>query len=101
MTINAWEHEDGKQEFVKTVLEEIDEKNRSVIYNLTEGEMMDKYFKTWREGPEFIPKGENCCIAKWKVVEYETKCADAPDPKLYIDFLLDSIKDVAHHISSA
>uniref|UniRef100_A0A7C8YV17 Bet v I/Major latex protein domain-containing protein n=1 Tax=Opuntia streptacantha TaxID=393608 RepID=A0A7C8YV17_OPUST len=91
----------GKAEHVKITLEEIDDNKRSYIYKVTEGQIMNDYYNSWREKIEFTPKGENCTIAKWSVIEYEKKCEDAPHPQQYVDFLLDCIKETAPHVSCA
>ena len=94
----------GKIEFAKTKLEEIDEEKRSVTYSILDGELMRKYYKTFKDKIEVIPKakGENggTTIVKWSVV-CEQKSEHAPDPKLYIDFLLSCAKAIDVHLSSA
>ena len=71
-----WVYADEEHERVMTVLEEIDDEKRTYTHNVLEGEMMDNYYKTWREGPEIIPEAENCCIPKLEIMSQDPEVTE-------------------------
>ena len=54
---------------------------------------MNKYYNTWKETVEIMPKAENCSIVKYSV-ECEKKSEDAPDPNKYVEFLIGCVEEM-------
>ncbi|KAK9742134.1 hypothetical protein RND81_03G150700 [Saponaria officinalis] len=83
----------GRHDYVKTIVAEIDDDNKIVSYDYTEGHgQLRSNYKSLKSKIQAIPKGEGC-IVKWSF-EYEKKCENVPDARIYIDFLLDCAKNI-------
>ncbi|XP_060184073.1 kirola-like [Lycium barbarum] len=75
---------EGKEMTSKELVEEVDEKNKSITYNLLEGDLM-KLYKTLRFTFQIITTND-AEFVKTKI-EYEKVSEDAPYPDMLKDFV--------------
>ncbi|XVE92015.1 hypothetical protein REPUB_Repub01dG0060800 [Reevesia pubescens] len=74
----------GKCETVKEMMESADDKNKTIVFKLVEGEIMNSY-KSWKSILNVTPMG-NRSLVKW-TMEFEKQNESVPDPVMYADFL--------------
>ncbi|XVF43614.1 hypothetical protein PTKIN_Ptkin02bG0054200 [Pterospermum kingtungense] len=74
----------GKSVSVKDIVENMDDKNRAIVFRVVEGDMMNS-FKSWKASLNVMPKGERSLV-KW-TLEYEKQNESVPDPILFTEFL--------------
>ncbi|KAK9725844.1 hypothetical protein RND81_05G173500 [Saponaria officinalis] len=100
-SILTWNYvlDDGERSFVRTKIEEVDETNKCVTYNVVDGHVLKTFYNSFKPKVQAIQKGARC-IVKWNF-EFEKKNESAPEPTKYLDFLLSSAKDIDHHLSQA
>ncbi|KAH9619159.1 hypothetical protein KSS87_022912 [Heliosperma pusillum] len=91
--------DDGERSFVRTKIEEIDEKNNSVSYNVVDGQVFKTFYKSFKPKVEATQKS-GFCVVKWSF-EFEKKNEATPEPTKYLDFLLGCAKDIDAHLCSA
>ncbi|TYJ40417.1 hypothetical protein E1A91_A04G140000v1 [Gossypium mustelinum] len=87
---SGWDSE-SKLETCKEMMEKVDDKDRTVVYKLVEGEIM-KAFKSWNSILNVMPMGEGSLV-KW-TMEFEKQNDDVPDPVKYGEFLTTWAKNV-------
>ncbi|KAL2929181.1 MLP-like protein 43 [Bienertia sinuspersici] len=85
----------GKPMVAKTILEEIDEENKSVKYRVIEGDLMNDY-KNFTGLFHVTPKDNETCIAKW-TIEYEKLHAGVPEPTALLDSWLEACNHMDDH----
>ncbi|KAK8529234.1 hypothetical protein V6N13_102173 [Hibiscus sabdariffa] len=88
----------GKIESVKEMFEKVDDTNRTIVYKLVGGEIMDAY-KTWRSILNVMPMGEGSLV-KW-TMEFEKQNENIPDPVKYGEFLTVWSKNVDAYLLNA
>ncbi|KAA3483054.1 MLP-like protein 31 [Gossypium australe] len=88
----------GKSAACKEVRENVDEKNRTIVYSLLEGEISN-YYKTWKSTLNVTPNGEGS-LAKW-TIEYEKQNDHVPEPLNYCDFYAIWSEDVDAYLLNA
>ncbi|MBA0572500.1 hypothetical protein Golob_002838 [Gossypium lobatum] len=81
----------GKLETCKEMMEKVNDKDRTLVYKLVEGEIM-KAFKSWNSILNVMPMGEGSLV-KW-TMEFEKQNDDVPDPVKYGEFLTTWAKNV-------
>ncbi|XP_012460638.1 kirola [Gossypium raimondii] len=81
----------GKLETCKEMMEKVNDKDRTIVYKLVEGEIM-KAFKSWNSILNVMPMGEGSLV-KW-TMEFEKQNDDVPDPVKYGEFLTTWAKNV-------
>ncbi|XP_054808774.1 MLP-like protein 34 [Prosopis cineraria] len=82
----------------KEHFEEIDHENKSLAFNLFDGDVGDKY-KSLKAKLQVTDKG-NGALAKW-TYEYEKLREEVPPPQAYLDFATKVTKDVDAHLMNA
>ncbi|GMI75178.1 hypothetical protein like AT5G28000 [Hibiscus trionum] len=88
----------GKTESLKEMLEKVDDTNRTLVYKVVGGEILDAY-KTWKSILNVMPMGEGSLV-KW-TLEFEKQNENIPDPVKYADFLTAWSKNVDAYLLSA
>ncbi|KAK2994762.1 hypothetical protein RJ640_001668 [Escallonia rubra] len=82
---------DGKARPVKEIIDGIDEKNKTVIFRVIEGNLLELY-----KSSVFIlhvdTKGANNLVT-W-TIEYEKQSEDIEDPNTLMDLLVNLTKDI-------
>lgn len=74
----------GNSETVKETTEAIDDKSKTMTFNMLEGDMM-KYYKSFKSILNVTALGQGSLV-KW-TMEYEKQNEGIPDPIKYEDFL--------------
>ncbi|KAK7304540.1 hypothetical protein VNO77_42421 [Canavalia gladiata] len=90
---------DGKVTTCKEKIEVIDAQNKSLTFNLFDGDV-GKLYKILKGHLEVIDKDDGSAIAKW-TYEYEKVNEDIPPPYGYLDFVAKITKDVDAHLIKA
>ncbi|XP_015161037.1 kirola-like [Solanum tuberosum] len=91
-SIVSWKYyEDGKEMFVKTVIEAIDPQKNSITWNAIEGNLLDLY-----NSFNVIISSEHQWITYALV--YEKKTEDIPEPLALLDYCIGVIKDIEGHL---
>ncbi|XP_010693434.2 MLP-like protein 43 [Beta vulgaris subsp. vulgaris] len=101
-SVHTWTYvcnEVGEHSFVKIRVDEFDGENRCVNYSYEDGAVIKNHYKTLKSKIQVTPQDEGC-IVKWHF-DYEKMNENAPDPNLYIDFLLGTAKDIDACLCSA
>lgn len=88
----------GVSKSMKETVEAVDEENKSITFNVLEGEVMKDY-KSYKFTIHAIPKGEGCLV-KWTVI-YEKAREDGPDPHNYMEYAVQVTKDIESHLLKA
>ncbi|KAL4361740.1 hypothetical protein GQ457_04G009220 [Hibiscus cannabinus] len=88
----------GKIESAKEVFEKVDDTNRTIVYKLVGGEIMDAY-KTLRSTLNVMPMGEGSLV-KW-TMDFEKQNESIPDPVKYAEFLTVWSKNVDAYLLNA
>ncbi|KAK2991227.1 hypothetical protein RJ640_018310 [Escallonia rubra] len=87
---------DGKAKVAKDVIDGLDEKNKTVILRVIEGDLMELY-KSFVITLHVDTKGENTLVT-W-TFEYEKQSDDVEDPNTFMDFAIKVTKDIeTHHL---
>ncbi|GAB2226666.1 hypothetical protein Drorol1_Dr00022485 [Drosera rotundifolia] len=88
---------EGKAQFIKQRVEDIDDKTTSVRFNSTDGDLMDIY-KILIAIVEVEPKVESTNVVKW-TSEYEKSSESSPEPIESLGLLIGITKDIeADHL---
>ncbi|KAE8730092.1 MLP-like protein 34 isoform 2 [Hibiscus syriacus] len=88
----------GKTEPVKEMIEKMDDTNRTIVYKLVGGEIMNAY-KTWKTILNVTSMGEGSLV-KW-TMEFEKQNENIPDPVKYGEFLTAWAKNVDAYLLNA
>lgn len=88
----------GKVVSCKEHFEEIDHANKTLTFNLFDGDVAEKY-KILKAKLNVVDKGTGA-LAKW-TYEYEKLRQDVPPPQVYLDFATKVTKDVDAHLIKA
>ncbi|KAJ6768784.1 MLP-LIKE PROTEIN 423 [Salix koriyanagi] len=83
-SIKLWTYVAGSSEIVKDTVEAIDDKTKSITYNILEGKILT-YYKAYKSTVQVTTTGQTA-FAKW-TVEYERQNEEIPDPNNYVEFL--------------
>ncbi|KAL3644705.1 hypothetical protein CASFOL_009885 [Castilleja foliolosa] len=84
---------DGKKKFAKEIVEAVDEKKKSVTFNVIGGDLMEAY-KTFKIIVDVQTKCEQeDSLVTWTVV-YEKMNAAVPDPHSIVDLGINVTKDI-------
>ncbi|KVH97649.1 kirola-like [Cynara cardunculus var. scolymus] len=89
---------DGKKLTAKSMLEEVDEKNHKVVFNVIEGDLVEELYKSLKVIFHVEPKGDGQ-LAIW-TLEFEKMNTNMPYPTSYMDFLLNVTTDLDSHCTS-
>lgn len=91
---------DGKAMTVKEKVEEVDDVNKSITFNVMEGDVT-KEFKSFKATAQATAKADgNGSTVKW-TLDYEKLNEAVADPKSYIDAAAKITKDVDSHLITA
>ncbi|XP_023522539.1 MLP-like protein 43 isoform X1 [Cucurbita pepo subsp. pepo] len=91
-TILYWRYvHDGKNCVVKSVIEEVDEKNNSFTWKVLEGDLL-KGYKSFRIKIQSIPKEKGSVIHCG--LEYEKLHKGIPDSHTFLQLCVDVAKDI-------
>ncbi|XP_004237024.1 kirola-like [Solanum lycopersicum] len=91
-SVASWKYyEDGKEMFVKTVIEAIDPQTNSISWNVIEGNLLDLY-----NSFTVITSSEHEWITYTLV--YEKKTEDTPEPLALMHYCVGVIKDTESHL---
>ncbi|XP_028767196.1 MLP-like protein 34 [Neltuma alba] len=82
----------------KEHFEEIDHENKSLTFNLFDGDVGEKY-KSLKAKLQVAEKGSGA-LAKW-TYEYEKLSPEVPPPQGYLDFATKVTKDIDAHLIKA
>ncbi|KAK3011327.1 hypothetical protein RJ639_011714 [Escallonia herrerae] len=89
---------DGKAKVTTQLIDEIDEKNKTVIFRVIEGDLFELY-KNFVLTLHVDTKGANNLVT-W-TMEYEKRSEDIDDPNTLMDFFVSLTKDIeTHHLKS-
>ncbi|XVF43607.1 hypothetical protein PTKIN_Ptkin02bG0053300 [Pterospermum kingtungense] len=88
----------GKSMTAKVIVENRDDKNKTIVIRVVEGDMMDSY-KSWKATLNVTPKGEGSLV-KW-TMEYEKLNESIPDPVIYADFYINCTKNLDAYLLSS
>ncbi|KAA8532560.1 hypothetical protein F0562_032624 [Nyssa sinensis] len=98
-SVKQWNYVlDESAESVKETVEAIDEENKTVTFNVLEGDIT-KHYKSFKSILQVSAKG-NGGLVKW-TVEYEKLKEDVPAPDKYLDFAVTVSKDIDAHLLKA
>lgn len=70
---------------VKEIFEKVDEKSKTMVYKLEEGDLLNSY-NSWRNIITITPVAEGSMV-KW-TMEFEKQNENIPDPVGYADSLI-------------
>ncbi|KAF7808686.1 MLP-like protein 43 [Senna tora] len=90
---------DGKVTTCKENFEEIDEENKSLTFNLFDGDIGEQY-KRLKAKLKVIDNEEKGGLAKW-TYEYEKTHEAIPPPHSYLNFAIQVSRDVDAHLIKA
>ncbi|GMJ04448.1 MLP-like protein 31 [Hibiscus trionum] len=84
--VRLWSYDfEGKSYMIKEMLENVDDSNKTMVYKLVEGDLLN-YYKSWRTILNITPAGDGSLV-KW-TVEFEKQNDDIPDPIKNADYLI-------------
>ncbi|KAJ9564002.1 hypothetical protein OSB04_009162 [Centaurea solstitialis] len=86
---------DGKKLTAKAMLEEVDEKNHKVVYNVIEGDLVEELYKSFKIIFHIEPKGDGQ-LAIW-TLEFEKMNTSMPYPTSFMDYALNVTRDLDAH----
>ncbi|KAK3004197.1 hypothetical protein RJ639_018603, partial [Escallonia herrerae] len=87
---------DGKAKVAKDVIDELDEKNKTVILRVIEGDLLELY-KSFVITVHVATKDENTLVT-W-TLEYEKRSDDVENPNTSMDFVVKVPNDIeTHHL---
>ncbi|XP_061357320.1 MLP-like protein 43 [Gastrolobium bilobum] len=90
---------DGKVVTCKEKIEHLDEENKSMTFNLFEGDIAQQY-KIFKLNVQVIDKSGGGSTAKW-TIEYEKINENVEPPYGYLDYLTKVTKDSDDHLLGA
>jgi hypothetical protein len=90
-----WYHADGNALSLKETVEAIDEENKSITYNIVDGEVL-KHYKSLKCSVQVSAKDEGSLV-KW-IIEYEKLNENIPAPDAYQELAIKVTKDVEAHL---
>nr|XP_043620691.1 kirola-like [Erigeron canadensis] len=94
-SIICWNYtHDGKKQFGKEIIEEIDETNHKIVFKLIEGNVLEIY-KAFKITFHVEPK-DGKQLATW-TFEFEKPHPSVPDPTSVMDLLCGIVKDMDVH----
>ncbi|KAK2977747.1 hypothetical protein RJ640_022610 [Escallonia rubra] len=86
----------GKAKVAKEVIDGVDEKNKTVIFRVIEGDLLELY-KSFVATLHVDTTGQNNLVT-W-TFEYEKRSEDVEDPNTLMDFVIKLTKDIeTHHL---
>ncbi|KAL9272706.1 MLP-like protein [Drosera capensis] len=89
---------DGKACVAKEIVEAIDVENKSITFNVIEGDLTKEY-KTFKVTIDIVPKGD-IDVVKW-TIDYEKLKESVPEPIKILEFAINITKDIeAHHLKA-
>ncbi|GAB2226668.1 hypothetical protein Droror1_Dr00022487 [Drosera rotundifolia] len=89
---------DGKANVVKEIVEAIDVENKSITFNVIEGDLTKEY-KTFKVTIDIVPKGDTD-VVKW-TIDYEKLQESVPEPIKILELTINITKDIeAHHLKA-
>ncbi|CAK9157589.1 unnamed protein product, partial [Ilex paraguariensis] len=87
--------QDEKAATAKETIEAIDEENKTIIFNIFEGDVMKDY-KSFKSIAQFTSKGDGSLV-KWST-DYEKLNEDVATPRKCLDFAATVLKDIDAHL---
>ncbi|TKY68511.1 MLP protein [Spatholobus suberectus] len=87
---------DGKVTHAKESIEAVDEQNKSITFNLYDGDVSEQY-KFFKIHIQVTDKDDGNAVIKW-TFEYEKINEDIPPPYGYLDYVTKLTKDVDVHL---
>lgn len=93
------EIKDGKLTQAKESIEAIDEQNKSITFNLYDGDVSEQY-KFFKINIQVTDKDDGIAVIKW-TIEYEKINEEIPYPYGYLDYVTKLTEDVNAHILKA
>ncbi|XP_028081234.1 kirola-like [Camellia sinensis] len=105
-TVNHWQShfffnsllDFGGSESAKERIEAIDVDNKSVTFNLLEGDVL-KVYKTFKSTLQVTNMDDGCLIKV--TLAYEKQHEDTPPPTMYLDFVANVSKDIEAYLFKA
>ncbi|CAH2080676.1 unnamed protein product [Thlaspi arvense] len=99
-SIKQWSYVvDGKSETSRETVEAIDDENKSITFNVLDGDMLQNY-KSLKAFLQVTGKEDKGALVKW-TIEYEKTNENAPDPDKYMDLVVSMTKDIDQHLLKA
>ncbi|KAJ9563997.1 hypothetical protein OSB04_009157 [Centaurea solstitialis] len=89
---------DGKKLTAKAMLEEVDEKNQKLVYNVIEGDLVEELYKSLKIIFHVEPKGDGQ-LAIW-TFKFEKTNTSMPYPTSYMHYILNVTRDLDAHNTS-
>ncbi|KAL3644706.1 hypothetical protein CASFOL_009886 [Castilleja foliolosa] len=86
---------DGKKMFAKKIVEAIDEKKKSITFNVIEGDFMVAY-KSFKITIHVETKGNQVSLVTC-TIQYEKKNVVVPDPHSILNLVINVTKDIERH----
>ncbi|MBA0846336.1 hypothetical protein Goshw_000672 [Gossypium schwendimanii] len=97
--VRLWSYvSEGKSEMVKEILENVDDENRTMVFKMVEGQILN-YYKSWRSIFNITPMGEGSLV-KW-TMEFEKQNENIPDPDKYISYMMCLTKNIDAYLLDA
>ncbi|XP_027336046.1 MLP-like protein 28 [Abrus precatorius] len=90
---------DGKVASCKESIEVIDAQNKSLTFNIYDGDVAKQY-KILKAHLQVIDQGDGSAVAKW-TYEFEKVNEDIKPPYAYLEFVTKVTKDVDDHLIKA
>lgn len=81
----------------KTKVEAIDEKNKWMIFDTIEGDML-KTYTSLKSKLEVVENGNGGCIVKW-TIDFEKAYEDAPNPDGFANFGIQMAKGLDAYLT--
>lgn len=99
MFIYCCETTDGKESHYKERLEAIDEQNKTIVYELFDGDF-SKDYKLFKLIFQVLEKANARAFVKW-TIQYEKVNENGEPPYDFLDHLTKSTKDIDAHLLKA
>ncbi|PRQ40952.1 putative START-like domain-containing protein [Rosa chinensis] len=100
-SVKHWDYTlDGSVLSLKETVEAIDEENKSVTFNVVDGEIL-KHYKSFKVTLKVTEKsGGGGSLVKW-ILDYEKVSEEIPAPQSYQDFAVKVTEDLEAHLLTA
>ncbi|CAL5430678.1 unnamed protein product [Camellia sinensis] len=97
-SVKVWNYVPGGSESAKERIEAIDVDNKSVTFNLLDGDVL-KVYKTFKSTLQVTNMDDGCLIKV--TLAYEKQHEDTPPPTMYLEFVANISKDIEAYLFKA
>ncbi|KAE8667198.1 Detected protein of unknown function [Hibiscus syriacus] len=97
--VRLWTYDfEGKSQMVKEILEGVDDDNKTMVFKVVEGDVLN-YYKSWRTVLNITAAREGSLV-KW-TMEFEKQNDDVPDPIKNADYLITLARNIDAYLLNA